>query len=49
MVINRIILGFLLAAVILTSLILISIPFVEAYSHTGIIQTESHSPNQILK
>jgi len=44
MVINRIILGSLLAAVILTSLISISIPFVEAYSHTGIIQTQSHSP-----
>ena len=44
MVISRIILGSLSAAVILTSLISISIPFVEAYSYAGIIQTLSHSP-----
>ena len=44
MIISRIILGYLSAAVLLTSLILISIPFVEAYSHAGIVQTQSHSP-----
>lgn len=43
MINKKIIIGFLSTLVILTSLMLISIPVVEAHPHTGIIQTDNHT------
>ena len=40
---SKIIISFLSASIILTSLMLISIPFVEAHPHTAIVKTESYS------
>ena len=43
MIKSKIIIGSLLTVFILTSLMSISIPFVEAHPHSGITQTENHS------
>ena len=43
MINSKFIIGSLLAVFILTSLMSISIPFVEAHPHSGTIQTETHS------
>jgi hypothetical protein len=40
---SKIVLGSLLAVFILTSIMSISIPFVEAHPHSGTIHTENHS------
>ena len=47
MINSKIIIGSLLAVFILTSLMSISIPSVEAHPHSGIIQTENHSHQPI--
>jgi len=49
MINNKIIIGFLSAIVILTSLMLISIPFAEAHPHTGIVQTDNHTHEPITE
>ena len=46
---NKIVIGFLSAIVILASLMLISIPFADAYPHTGIIQTNNHTNEPITE
>lgn len=43
MINNKIVIGFLSAIIILTSLMSISIPFAEAHPHTGIVQTDNHT------
>lgn len=47
MINSKFIIGSLLAVFILTSLMSISIPFVEAHPHSGTIQTENHSHQPI--
>ncbi len=47
MIKSKFIFGSLLAVFILTSLMSISIPFVEAHPHSGTIQTENHSHQPI--
>jgi len=47
MINNKIIIGSFLAVFILTSLMSISIPSVEAHPHSGIILTENHSHQPI--
>jgi len=46
---NKIVIGFLSALVILTSLMSISIPFAEAHPHTGIVQTDNHTHEPITE
>jgi len=43
MIYSKIIIGSLLTVFILTSVMSISIPFVEAHPHSGITQTENHT------
>lgn len=47
MINSKFIIGSFLAVFILTSLMSISIPFVEAHPHSGTIQTENHSHQPI--
>lgn len=49
MINNKIVIGFLSAIVILTSLMSISIPFAEAHPHTGIVQTDNHTHEPITE
>ncbi|MGQ0790869.1 MAG: hypothetical protein ACT4NJ_01425 [Nitrosopumilaceae archaeon] len=46
---NKIIIGSLLTIVVLTSLMVISIPFAEAHPHTGIVQTDNHTHEPITE
>lgn len=46
---NKIVIGFLSALVILTSLMSIPIPFAEAHPHTGIVQTDNHTHEPITE
>ena len=49
MINNKIVIGFLSAIVILTSMMSISIPFAEAHPHTGIVQTDNHTHEPITE